>query len=378
VHALEEILASEPPASPPPAGATGGDVAMIVYTSGSTGRPKGVLLSHDNLLSNLRASNSLMGLSAADSILVVVPLSFIHGRMQLLLHAMIGGTAAFSAGFQYPQKIVAELLEHRVTGFSGVPYHVTALLERGGLGRRRLPDLRYVLVTGGALSAVTLRALTAALAGVAIHVAYGLTEASPRVTHLGAPDLLARPSCSGRPVPGVRVEILDEDGTPLGPGEVGEVVVSGPNVMRGYVSGDEVALGAIDLEGRLRTGDLGRLDGDGFLYVVGRKSEMIKTAGERVFPREIEEIIDAHPAVRESAALGVPDAMLGERIVACVVLETGARVEADDLRGHCLSVLPFARTPREIRFVDELPKTPSGKIDRVALAAVARFEQAAP
>jgi long-chain acyl-CoA synthetase len=367
-HSLAEITNTEAADVAPPR-LNQCDVALIVYTSGTTGRPQGVMLSHRNLLSNILAVNSLMGLTSDDSILVVVPLHFIHGRMQLLTHTLIGGTMAFSAGFQFPQQIVQDLVRYGVTGFSGVPYHFSRLLESTSLAATPLPHLRYVVVIGGALRPRALRKLSDALPGVAIHIGYGQTEASPRITNLSPSAVLSKTGSCGLPVPGVRVEVLGDDGSTLEPGVVGEIVVSGPNVMRGYVSGDEITSGTIDGVGRLHTGDLGKVDSHGYLYVAGRKSELIKSAGERVFPREIEIVLDAHPAVRESAVLGIPDDILGERIVACVVLHPGADVKAENLRTHCLKSLSLVRVPREIRFSDALPKTSTGKTDRGGLAA---------
>ena len=366
-HSLADVKTTEPAdASLPRAHEC--DVALVVYTSGTMGEPKGVMLSHRNLLSNISAANSLMGLRSNDSILVLVPLHFIHGRMQLLTHALIGGTMAFSAGIHFPQQVVDELVHYEVSGFSGVPYHFYTLLERTNLPVCALPHLRYVLITGGAIRCDALRSLSEALPGVAIHLAYGQTEASPRVAYLGPSEVISKPGSSGRALPGVRVDIVADDGSPLPPGTIGEVVVSGPNVMCGYVSGDEISSKKIDIFGRLHTGDTGRLDSDGYLYIVGRKSELIKSAGERVFPREIENVLDAHPAIRESAVLGIPDEILGERIVACVVLHPGAEVKTADLRTHCLKSLPLVRVPREVRFSDGLPKTGSGKTDRNSLA----------
>jgi acyl-CoA synthetase (AMP-forming)/AMP-acid ligase II len=153
------------------------------------------------------------------------------------------------------------------------------------------------------------------------------------------------------------------------PGTSGEIVASGPNIMRGYVSGDEVSSGTIDEQGRLHTGDIGMMDDEGYIYLSGRRSEMIKSAGERIFPREIEAILDAHPGVRESGVLGVSDLLLGEKLVACVVPLPDSSLSREELRMHCLKSLSFVRTPREIRFVDQLPKTTSGKIDRARLAS---------
>ncbi|MBX7082252.1 MAG: acyl--CoA ligase [Nannocystaceae bacterium] len=366
LHVQDEIIAQERGERFEPAGSAD-DVAMIVYTSGTTGRPNGVMLSHTNFLSNLQAANGLMGLSDRDSILVVVPLYYIHGRMQLLLHAMLGGTVYFSAGFQFPQKVLLELIEYGTTGFSGVPYHFKQLLDRSKLSATPPPALQYVLVTGGALSPDELDRLHAALPSTGIHLAYGQTEAAPRITWVGPDDLFRKRGGLGRALPGVTLEILGGDGNPVGPGVIGEVVASGPNIMKGYVSGDERALGKIDDRGRLRTGDLGWLDDEGHLFLSGRSSEMIKSAGERIFPQEIEGVIAKHPRVREVAVIGLPDPMLGERIAAYVVLSEGPPVELAEFRQHCLSALPFVRVPKSFEIVADLPRTDSGKVSRAAL-----------
>ncbi len=346
------------------------EVALIVYTSGTTGAPKGVMLSHRNLISNISATNSVTGLTSDDSILVVVPMHFIHGRMQLLTHALLGGTMVFSAGFQFPQQVADELARHRVTGFSGVPYHFSTLLERTSLASTALPNLRYVVITGGVLSASFIRKLSEALPGAAIYNAYGQTEASPRIAVLNLSKMSSKAGSCGGAVPGVRIDILDEEENPVSCGSVGEVVVSGPNVMCGYVSGDESTTKRIDSLGRLHTGDLGRFDTEGFLYLVGRKSDLIKSAGERIFPREIEAVLDSHPDVVESAALGIPDVILGERVVACVVVRADSKLNrVEELRTYCLKSLPLVRVPREIRLSESLPKTGSGKIARSGLAA---------
>lgn len=338
------------------------EVALIIYTSGSTGRPKGVMLSHRNLVSNISAANEWVRLTADDRLLVIVPLSFIHGRMQLLTHALVGGTLCFSSGFHFPAEVVKEAEAYRVTGISGVPYHFKRLMKP--LATACLPDLRYVLITGGALAGDDLERLQSAVPNAGIHLAYGQTEASPRITYLGPTEVFERPGSCGRALPGTRLEILSDDGEPLPAGEVGEVVTSGPHIMKGYVSGEERRSGKIDDLGRLRTGDLGRLDEDGFLYLAGRNNQMIKSSGERIFPKEIEEVLDRHPAVRESCVVGIPDEHLGERIVACVVLEDDASLDLSDLRSHCLQSMSFVRIPRRVEVFERLPKTGSGKLDR--------------
>lgn len=367
VSTLEALLAAEA-AAPEPA-VTPQDVAMIVYTSGSTGRPNGVMLSHENFVSNLQASNELMGLTADDSILVVVPLYYIHGRMQLLMHAMIGGTVVFSAGFTFPAKVHAELCDSGVTGFSGVPYHFKQLLDRSKLAQRPPSKLQYVLITGGALSPSSLERLHEALPEVGIHLAYGQTEAAPRITWIGPDELFVKQGSVGRALGNVMLEILGPDEQPVGPGVIGEVAAGGPNIMKGYVSGDERTLGKIDDQGRLRTGDLGRVDEEGHLYLVGRSSEMIKSAGERIFPQEIEDVLQRLPGVQEVAVIGLPDEMLGERVVAYLIAKEGHTLERSTLKAHCLAAMPFVRVPKDFVVVESLPQTASGKVSRSKLKA---------
>lgn len=363
---LEQIEADESTRVPDPA-ITTDDVAMIVYTSGTTGRPNGVMLSHDNFVSNLQASNELMKLTADHSILMVVPLYYIHGRMQQLMHAMTGGTVVFSAGFTFPAKVHKELVSSGVRGFSGVPYHFTQLLDRSKLAQQPPPSLEYVLITGGALSPSGLERLRSALPGVGIHLAYGQTEAAPRITWIGPDELLVKQGSVGRALPNVTLEILGPNEEPVGPNVVGEVAASGPNIMKGYVGGDERALGKIDAKGRLRTGDLGRVDGDGHLYLVGRSSEMIKSAGERIFPQEIEDVLCRFPGVGEVAVIGLPDETLGERVVAYLIPKDGATLDRSALKQHCLAAMPFVRVPKEFVVVSELPQTASGKVSRSKL-----------
>lgn len=374
VITLESILDGAVGKTPDPA-VSGDDVAMVVYTSGTTGRPNGVMLSHDNFITNLQASNELMGLRSDDSILVVVPLYYIHGRMQLLMHALIGGTVVFSGGFTFPAKVHAELVDSKVTGFSGVPYHFKQLLDRSKIAERPPPSLRYVLVTGGALSPSSLERLNTALPDTGIHLAYGQTEAAPRITWIGPDELFVKKGSVGRALPNVKVEILGPDEKPVGPGVVGEVAAGGPNIMKGYVSGDEQQLGKIDAQGRLRTGDLGRVDEDGHLFLVGRSSEMIKSAGERIFPQEIEDVLHRHPAVQEVAVIGLPDELLGERVVAYIIPHEGQQPTRGELKAHCLEAMPFVRVPKQFVLVDSLPQTASGKVSRSKLKKQILAEQ---
>jgi len=355
--------------TPGPCEAQPDDPALIVYTSGTTGRPNGVMLSHHNFASNLEAGNELMGLTHEDSILVVVPLHYIHGRMQLLWHAMVAGTIVFSAGFAFPQKVLLELVEHETTGFSGVPFHFKQLMDRSKMSKTPPEALRYVLITGGALPIDELKRLDDMLPNTGIHIAYGQTEASPRITYIGPDELFVKAQGGkfsvGKALPGTTLEILGSDEQPVGPGQIGEVAAGGPNIMLGYVSGDHRELGKIDAQGRLRTGDLAYLDDDGHLYLAGRSSEMIKSAGERIFPQEIEAVLAKHPRVDEVAVIGIKDPTLGERIVAYLHLTEGEALEAATFKALCLESLPFVRVPKTFVIRDTpLPKTGSGKVSR--------------
>lgn len=369
-HALEDESSAELPAL---SDRSVHDTALTVYTSGTSGHPKGVMLSHENMLSNVYAANIAAAMPEHESLLLAVPLYFIHGRMQLLTFASLAGTIHLSAGFQFPEQVLKELHQTGASCFSGVPYHFTTLMERTTLATRPPPQLRRVLVTGGALPHAALKKLSKMLPGAGVHTAYGMTEASPRITYLGPEETMTRPNCAGRALPGVVLEILSSDGRLVPRGGIGEVAVRGPNVMKGYVSGDD---GRIDAEGRLRTGDLGWIDADGYLYLSGRQSDLIKSAGERIFPREIEEVLDRHPDVAESAVLGTPDPTLGERLAALVVIKPGRQVDARALKAHALRWLPFVRAPRELHVVPTLPKTSSGKIDRASLrAALSKLQE---
>lgn len=366
IHNLADIYAKEPSENKP-LDIDENDVAMIIYTSGSSGSPKGVMLTHKNLISNIVASNEYMNLTSSDSILVAVPLYFIHGRLQLLTHMYIGGTVIFSNGFLFPSQILKELAQYKVSGFSGVPYFFTTLLKRSKLKSALLPDLKYLLITGGSFSPQNQADFMAALPNVKLYIAYGQTEASPRITFRDHCSDMPREGCCGRALPGVKIEILDEAGEEVSITRQGEIVVTGPNIMRGYVSGDEVTEGVIDSKGRLHTGDLGYLDEQGQLFLIGRLSQMIKSAGERIFPKEIENIIDAIDGVAESVVMGIANDLLGEEIVACIVKEQDVDMTAETVRAGCLKHLPFSRTPHKIKFVDRLPRNTSGKIDRQAL-----------
>lgn len=342
------------------------DAALILYTSGTTGEPKGVTLSHANLLANTGSIVQYLELTADDRVMAVLPFFYSYGNSLLLTHLAVGGSLVVNQSFLYPNVILDEMQTHEVTGFSGVPSTFAILLNRSSLRERAFPRLRYLTQAGGPMPPSTVDRLREILPDVRIFLMYGQTEASARLSYLPPDDLLRKPGSIGIPIPGVTLQVLDEHGREVGPGEVGEIVARGPNVMRGYW-GRPDATAQVLRDGRLWTGDLGRRDEDGYLYVQGRRTDMIKSAAHRIAPREIEEVLLEHPAVLEVAVLGVPDELLGEAIRACVILDPAVPCTEHDLAGHCKTQLPPFKVPQEFQFVDELPKTQSGKVKKALL-----------
>lgn len=349
-------------------------LASIVYTSGSSGRPKGVCLSHRNLAAVAQSVVQHMPISSRDSYLMVVPLHYIHGLMQLLVHTLAVATVYCERSFVFPRKVVDTLRSTGATGFSGVPFHFNSLITRGGFLDASLPDLKWLTVTGGKLPADTIHEILEHHPDVSFHVAYGQTECSPRATALRPERVRGKAESVGSPIPGVEVLLLDDAGNEVEPGEVGEVVIAGDNVMLGYWQDEAATAEVLDSEGRLHTGDLGRFDADGDLFLVGRKSAMIKSAGERIIPEEIERVLESSPRVKEAVVVGVPDPLYGQRVVAHVLLADAAGSDNDEtiaaLRAHCLERIPLPRAPREYRIWADFPRRANGKPDRPAIAEV--------
>ncbi len=360
------------------AGVSDRDIAAIVYTSGSTGQPKGVCLSHRNLHTMASELIQYMRITPADSYLMVVPLHYVHGLMQLLVHHLCGACIHFAGGVRFPSLVVRQLAETRVTGFSGVPYHFTVLMDRGGFLEAKLPDLRWVTVTGGKFPPERIAQLRKAKPALECYIGYGQTECAPRITTLDPSKVDRKPNSVGAPTPGVRVLVLDEAGCELPRGEIGEVVVRGDTVMVGYWRQPEATARVIDAQGRLHTGDLGWFDEEGDLHLVGRRDALIKSAGERIAAEEIEAVLLECDGVAEAAVCGVPDAVYGQRIEAHVRLQrqpagtAETEAEIQRLRDHCLRRLPFARAPRAYHTWCDLPRKANGKVDRQRLLTMTR------
>lgn len=341
-------------------------LASLVYTSGSTGRPKGVMLSHANLLSNTRAIAAYLELAATDRILAVLPFHYSYGRSLLYTHLLVGGSVVIENRFAYPNVALDTLERTHATGFAGVPSTFTILLARSALRTRRFPSLRYVTQAGGALPPHVLTEAAKAFAPARFFVMYGTTEASPRLTWLDPGMLHTKLGSIGKAIPGVEVFVAGPDGARLEPGQIGEIAARGPNIMLGYW-GDPAGTAEVLRDGTFFTGDLGREDADGYLYVEGRIKDIIKCGGNRISAREIEDVIAGMDGILEAAVIGVADPILGEAIKALVVRKDDARVDQQDLERWIATRLPPSKRPKWLEFRTELPKNAAGKVLKAAL-----------
>jgi len=351
---------------PPPGRRAGeGDLAALLYTSGTTGDAKGVMLTHGNVVSAIASIVSYLGLVHDDVLLDVLPLSFGYGLTQLFSAFQVGAQLVLERGMVFPTITLRRIADEKVTRWGIVPT-IAAVLLAMDLGRHDLSSLRTITNAGAALPDDHLRRLRAALPRVDLVCMYGQTECL-RISYLDPAQVDARLGSVGKGMPNQDLTVVDEDGREVGPGEVGELVVSGPHVMRGYwqrpqESARKLRPGRVPGHTTLITGDLFRRDAEGFLYFVARKDDIIKCKGEKVSPREVENVLQALPGVVEAAVVGAQDAVLGQAVRAVVVLASGARLSARDVQRHCADHLEDFMVPSAVEFRDSLPKNENGKI----------------
>lgn len=376
VVAWDAALATETGAAAGmPATAAPDAVAAILYTSGTTGAPKGVTLTHANFSANVDAIVQYLALRADDSILTILPFYYSYGASVLHTHLAVGARLVIEQNLVFPHLIVESMARERVSGFAGVPSTYALLLDRVALAEHDLAALRYVTQAGGAMPQALTRRLREALPQARLIVMYGQTEATARLAWLPPERLDDKPGSAGMAIPGVQLQIRDDHGQPLAAGQPGELWARGDNVMAGYWQ-DPAATAEVLRDGWLRTGDMGLLDAEGYLFLAGRRSDMIKTGAHRVHPLDIEEAVAELPGVVEVAAVGIDDATLGQAIKVVVVLAAGAPQDADRIRAHCRQRLASYKIPRQVEFVSSLPKTASGKIRRALLIAPAALQEA--
>jgi long-chain acyl-CoA synthetase len=347
---LEERL---PPAEPEPAAAS--DPALLMYTSGTTGTPKGALLTHANLLAGARSVAAWHGLTPADRCLSSVPIYHINGQVIATVTPFVSG-GSLIAPHRFSVSTWWDLVErYQATWINMVPTIIAYLLNAADGGHAyRFPKVRFGRCASAPLPSVQHRAFEHTF-GIPVIEAMGMTETSSVVFCNPQDPAKRKYGTPGLPC-GIEAKIVDN-----------EILLRGPGVMNRYYKSPEQTAGAFDADGWLRTGDLGYRDADGFYFITGRLKELIIKGGENIAPREIDEALLRHPAVLEAAAVGVPDANYGQDIRVCVVLKPGATASVEDLRQFCLAELGRYKTPREFRFVAELPKGPSGKVQRLKL-----------
>jgi acyl-CoA synthetase (AMP-forming)/AMP-acid ligase II len=364
---LNSIMESGP-ADPPGVWGIDLDLAEIVYTSGSTGIPKGVMLTHLNLVSNMRSIVEYFGLTPEDRMMVILPFTYIYGKSLLLSHIMVGGSLVIDNRFTFPNTILKTMQNTSVTGFAGVPSTYSILVSRSSLKKMSFPSLRYVSQAGGHMAVSLAQEVKEAVSPAELWVMYGATEAAPRLSYLHPSMLETKIGSIGTPVPNVDLFVADEEGNPLPIGEEGEIVARGSNIMKGYWK-DPEGTAEVLKNGLYFTGDLGRADDDGYIFIVGRKKDIIKVKGFRVSAKEIEERLMEMEEVVEAAVIGIPDPVLGEAVKAFVVLKEASGLDEQEVLRRLQPHLSAFKLPKQVEFREALPKNTSGKIMKTLLSA---------
>lgn len=348
------------------------DLAAIIYTSGSTGDPKGVMLTHRNMLTACTSIASYLELQEDEVILGVLPLAFDYGLYQMIMAFRTGARLVLERSFTFPAQILNLMVDEGVTGFPGVPTIFSILAELKTLKNYDLSKIRYVTNTAAALPVKHILMLKDIFPTARIYSMYGLTECK-RCTYLPPKDIDRKPSSVGIAIPNTEMWIVDEDGNKVGPGVVGQLVIRGATVMKGYWEKPEATAkklrpGPLPGEHVLYTGDYCKMDEEGYLYFIGRMDDIIKSRGEKVAPKEVENMLMNIPGVKEAAVIGVPDDILGQAVKAFVVFEEGVSMTEKQLQKECLSRLENFMVPKYFVAVPSLPKTDTGKIKKTGLS----------
>lgn len=341
------------------------NVALLLHTSGSLSAPKRVMLTHENLISCVESIIESLGLKENDRTLISLPLFLASANTsQFLAHFYLGASiiimdALFTFGYFF--KLVER---QKVTNFTGVPYMMLLLLDDRNRRGYDISSLRFICFGGAPTPAGKIKELISTYPTVSFIHMYGQTEASTRVSHLLPQDSTTKTGSVGKPIPGMTWKLVDDDGNEVSAGQAGEVIVKGSNVMKGYFKRQEQTREALK-NGWLYTGDLGRMDDEGFMYIIGRKKNVIIKGGMNIYPEEIEEVLMQHPAVKEVCVIGAEDESLGEVPEARVVLNENYKdLKGDELINYCCLNLSSYKVPQRIHFVDGLTKTQTGKIVR--------------
>ena len=357
--------------APPPRRNIDVDLAAIIYTSGSTGEPKGVMLTHRNMLTAATSISTYLRMAEDDVILGVLPLAFDYGLYQLIMSTRVGARLVLERSFTFPAQVLKAMVDEGVTGFPGVPTIFAVLAELKNLKDYDFSKIRFVTNTAAALPVKHILVLRDLFPAARIYSMYGLTECK-RCTYLPPEDIDRKPTSVGIAIPDTELWLVDEDGNKVGPNTVGQLVIRGATVMRGYWEKPEATAkklkpGPLPGEMVLHTGDFCRLDDEGYLYFVGRMDDIIKSRGEKVAPKEVEHVLYNISGVRDAAVIGVPDDILGQAVKAFVVLEAGVSLSEKDIQRECQARLENFMVPKFVEIVPDLPKTTTGKIKKTDL-----------
>ncbi len=342
------------------------DLASITYTAGSMGTPKGVMLSHLNLVSNTRSVIKYLELTESDRIMVVLPFFYIFGKSLLHTHFCAGGSVVIDNRFIFPQVVLETMQKTNVTGFAGVPSTYLILLNRSKINEFKFASLRYVAQAGGSMSASIQKKVAKVFAPAKLFVMYGSTEAAPRLSYLDPSMLDSKSGSIGKAVSNVELFVADDNGNRLLPNQVGEIVARGSNIMVGYWN-DPMETEKVMKNGLYYTGDIGKMDEDGYIYIVGRSKGIIKAGGFRINAKEIEDALLEINEIQEAAVTGVEDAILGEAIKAFIITRENAGLTEEKVKNSLRTMLPSYKQPTYVQFVKSLPKNKSGKILKTAL-----------
>jgi acyl-CoA synthetase (AMP-forming)/AMP-acid ligase II len=346
------------------------DLAAIIYTSGSTGAPRGAMLSHLNIRSNTNSIVEYLHLTSADRVMCVLPFYYVYGLSLVHTHIAVGGSVIVDMRFAFPNVVLKSMQEHRATGFAGVPSTFALLMHRSNLTKMEFPHLRYVTQAGGGMPPARIREWLDKGPKAAFYVMYGATEASARLTYLEPADLQRKLGSIGRGIPNVEILVVNDEGDLARQGEVGELVARGSNISSGYWNNAEETAERFGPLG-YRTGDLGYADAEGFLYLVGRKHDMIKVGAHRVGAKEIEDVLNEHPAVSEAAVVPVQHEILGEAPLAFIATRQNVAPDISDILAFCRSRLQAHKVPVDFVTLPSIPKSGIGKIDKLSLRQMA-------
>jgi len=359
---LLSIFRSHPERLYPERRFSGDRIAEIIFTSGSTSEPKGVMITHNNIIANTRSIIRYLKLTEDDTMMVVLPFYYCYGLSLLHTHLKVGGSIVLNNAFIFLASTINDLNKYKCTGFAGVPSHFQILLRKSDLFRKTsFPALRYFTQAGGKLHNVFIEEMIRNFPGINFYVMYGQTEATARLSYLPPDKLPAKIGSIGKGIPGVELRVVNTEGRPVSPGETGEIIARGKNIMVGYYRAPKETSQTIR-QGWLHTGDLATVDADGYIYLTARKKEMIKVGGKRISPKEVEEVIVMMQGVVDCTIEAAFDELLGENIKAVIVVnEQGKMLTPENVRLFCSTRLTSYKIPGIIEFRDSMEVNPAGK-----------------